>query len=249
MRFQSELHDFTEDIGLFSCFFHQHAHHGFYFWVPVSLNMTFVGKVLNHSSIKPDTQLTVQLFSLSHADPALLFPELRDPLSQRQLRQAPAFPRGEAHQRRALHTDPFPPRQLGHSCRNERRRSVTVRLAANAEGWPRFAGRCHVTGRAPIHAFHIAGDFHSALVWQGQHLHPRQAPRGGLPDGGGDAASHGDVLCIDGDIAVHDVRTRPDTCATEKRKITQTDNNTTTFLMRPGQFYIFSLTEFTKQVL
>lgn len=58
MRFQSEPYDFVEDIGLSSCVFHQHADHSFLSLGACLFKYDFC-KVLNHSSIKQLTQLTV----------------------------------------------------------------------------------------------------------------------------------------------------------------------------------------------
>lgn len=95
---------------------------------------------------------------------------------------------------------------------------MTVQLSIYAKRRPRFT-RVHVTRWAPCHAFNITGNFHSALVWQGQNLHPRQASWGGLPDGRSNAASQRDVLRVDGDVAVHDVWTGPHTCSAPARNI------------------------------
>lgn len=149
----------------------------------------------------------------SHADLVQLFPELCSPVCQCELRQAPALSGGEPHQRRAFRADPVPPRQLRDPCRDEGGRNMTVHLSIYTKRRPRFT-RVHATQRAPCHAFHITGDFHSALVWQSQNLHPWQASRAGLPDGRSDAASQCEVLRVDGDIAVHDVWTGPDACST-----------------------------------
>lgn len=160
----------------------------------------------------------------SHTDPASLFPELSDALCECELCQAPALEGGEPHQRGALRANSMPPCQLWHRRRDERSWSVTVRLTADAERRPRFACS-HVVTWSRLHTFHITGDFHSALVWQSQHLHTRQAPRGRLPDGCGDAASYSDILGVDSDIAVHDVGTGPNTCkkwANQSRKDTPT---------------------------
>ncbi|TNN54698.1 hypothetical protein EYF80_035101 [Liparis tanakae] len=124
--------------------------------------------------------------------------ELGDPSRKRKLCQAPALSGGEPHQRRALHADPLPPRQLRDPRRDEGRRNVTVRLAGDAETRPRFAGGRFGTRRAPPHALHVAGDFHGAVVRQGQHLNPGQPPRGRLPEGRGDAASQRHVPGVDG---------------------------------------------------
>lgn len=170
------------------------------------------------SSGRPHECVSHHEVSCSHADLVQLFPELCYPTRQRQLRQAPALSGGEPHQRRAFRADPVPPSQLCDPCRDEGGGDMTVRLSVYAERRPRFT-RVHVPWIAPCHALHITGDFHSALVWQSQNLHPWQASRGGLPDGRSDAASQCDVLRVDGDVAVHDVRAGPHTCSTSARDI------------------------------
>lgn len=145
----------------------------------------------------------------SHADPVLLLPELRDLLSQRQLCQAPTLPWGEPHEHRPFHHDLLPRSQLGHPCRDEVGWYVAVKLPGHAEGWPGFT--C-CSWLAPLHTLHVAGNFYSALMWQGQHLQPRKAIGTGLPDSSGNAPPNGNVPSINGNVAVHDIWAGAHTC-------------------------------------
>ena len=152
-----------------------------------------------------------QVFSKPlHAYPVRFFPEFSDIQCQSRLSQVPALSGGEPHQGRAPGAHPTLASQLCHPGGDERGRGVAVRLAPQAEGGPGVTLGSAGAGRAAPDTLHVAGDLHGALVRQGQDLHPGDPTRGGLPYRRGDGAPQSQVLGVDGDVAVHDVRAAAD---------------------------------------